>query len=101
MNKQIYVINSRRENIEMRNQWQRAKTIKNYQTEYDRIRNHLANTSMPGATREQALTRKKTLEDLGAKAFDFIRETRAEIRQTVSKHNYLMLCMFICVYILN
>ena len=50
----------------------RAKTIKNYQTEYDRIRNHLANTTMPGITREQALKRTTTLEGLGARAFDTI-----------------------------
>ena len=72
MNKHIEVISSRRQNIEMRNQWQRAKPFKNYQTEDDHIRNHLNDTSVQGITREQALTRKNTLEDLGARAFDFI-----------------------------
>ena len=72
MHKQLEIINSRREATELRNQWMRAKTIKNYQTEYDRIRNHLANTTMPGITREQALKRTKTLEGLGARAFDTI-----------------------------
>jgi hypothetical protein len=50
-----------------------AKRIKNYQTEYDRIRNHLAHNLIPDTTREQIIQRKKTLKDLGAQAFDFIR----------------------------
>ena len=72
MNKDIEVRKSRRENIDLRNQWMRAKTVKNYQTEYDRIRNHLANTATPGITRQQVINRKKVLEGLGAKAFDFM-----------------------------
>ena len=72
MNKDIEVRKSRRENIDLRNQWMRAKTVKNYQTEYDRIRNHLENTAMPGITRQQVISGKNVLEGLGAKAFDFI-----------------------------
>ena len=60
----------KKRNYGAKKQWQRAKTIRHYQTEYDRIRNHLNDTSRKGITREQALNRKKTLEDLGA-AFDF------------------------------
>jgi hypothetical protein len=72
LNKQIEVRKSRRENIALRNQWMKAKTVKNYQTEYDRIRNHLANTTTPGLTREHAQKRVKVLEGLGARAFDII-----------------------------
>ena len=32
MNKDIEVRKSRRENIDLRNQWMRAKPVKNYQT---------------------------------------------------------------------
>ena len=72
LNKEVEVRNSRREIIELRNKWMRAKTVKNYQTEYDRIRNHLNNTATPGITREQATKRIKVLEGLGARAFDII-----------------------------
>ena len=51
----------------------RAETIKHYHTEYDRMRNHLATTTMPGITREQAVKRTKTLEGSGERAFDTIR----------------------------
>jgi hypothetical protein len=58
----------------------RAKTIKNYQSEYDRIRSHLSDTTLPGVTREQILKRTKTLESLGARAFDNISDTMIEER---------------------
>jgi hypothetical protein len=62
----------KRENIEIRNQWMCAKTIKNYKTEYDRIRNHLEHSTTPRTTRDQIIKRKETLEDIGARAFDII-----------------------------
>ena len=72
MNKQIEARVSRRHSINLRNEWMHAKTVKNYQSEYDRIRNHLEHSTTPGITREQVIKRKKTLESLGAKAFDTI-----------------------------
>jgi hypothetical protein len=73
LNKDIELRVSRRANITIRNQWMEAKRIKNYQTEYDMIRNHLAHNLITDTTREQIIQRKKTLKDLGAQAFDFIR----------------------------
>ena len=73
MNKEIEVRNARRTNIDIRNRWLQAKTVKNYQSEYDRIRSHLGNSSLPYVTRSVVINRKKTLEALGAKAFDGIR----------------------------
>jgi hypothetical protein len=70
MNKHIEVRNGRRENLDMINKWQQA--IKSYQTEYDRIRNHLANTLIPDTTREHIVNRKATWRDLGAQAFDYM-----------------------------
>jgi hypothetical protein len=61
--KQIEVRQSRTENIALRNQWMQAKNITNYQTEYDRIRNHLQHSTTPATTRDQISKRKKTLED--------------------------------------
>ena len=72
-NKEMEVRQARRANIDIRNKWQQAKTVKNYQSEYDRIRNHLGNSSMPYVTKQTVMNRKKQLEALGAKAFDFIK----------------------------
>ena len=52
MNKQIEARVSRRHSINLRNEWMQARTVKNYQTEYDRIRNHLEHSTTPGITRE-------------------------------------------------
>ena len=74
LNQQIEVRASRIQNLALRSQWQQAKTIQNYQSEHDRIRNHLANnTLIPNTTRLHITNKKKALEDLGAKAFDFMR----------------------------
>ena len=73
MNKEIEVRHARRANIDIRNKWQQAKTVKNYQSEYDRIRSHLGNSSMPYVTKQTVMNRKKQLEALGAKAFDFMK----------------------------
>jgi hypothetical protein len=80
LNKQIEIRSARHHNIELRNQWMRAKTIKNYQSEYDRIRSHLNDSTLPGATREMIVKRKTTLEGLGARAFDTISDNMAEER---------------------
>jgi hypothetical protein len=50
-----------------------AKTVKNYQSEYDRIRNHMSGTSIPYKTTTEVKNRKAVLERLGAKAFDGIK----------------------------
>ena len=73
MNKEIEVRQARRANIGIRNKWQQAKTVNNYQSEYDRIRSHLGNSSLPYVTKSAIMTRKKTLEALGAKGFDVMR----------------------------
>jgi len=70
MNKEIEVRRTRRSNIDIRNKWQQAKTVKNYQSEYDRIRSHLGNSATPFVTRQTIINRKRVLEALGAKAFD-------------------------------
>jgi uncharacterized protein (DUF111 family) len=68
MNKETNIRNSRRANIDIRNKWMEAKTVKNYQSEYDRIRNHMASSSLPYKTKDAVIQRKAVLERLGAKA---------------------------------
>jgi hypothetical protein len=60
LNEQIEVRAARRQNIALRNSWMQAKVSKNYQTEYDRIRNHLQNSIAPGHTVETINKRKKS-----------------------------------------
>jgi hypothetical protein len=72
MNEQIEARAARRQNITIRNQWMQAKTSQNYQTEYDRIRNHLENNILPHETKEKVKNRKRDLEALGARAIDKI-----------------------------
>jgi uncharacterized protein (DUF111 family) len=67
-NKEANIINSRRANIDIRKKWMEAKTVKNYQSEYDRIRNHMASSSLPYKTKEAVIQRKAVLERMGAKA---------------------------------
>ena len=59
LNEQIDVRAARQHNITLRNSWMQAKTSKNYQTEYDRIRSHLQDSVAPGKTVESINKRKK------------------------------------------
>jgi hypothetical protein len=70
MNKQVENKLSRVQNIALRNEWMTAKISKTYQTEYDRIRNHLSDALIPHQTKDTIIKRKKVLEKLGAKSFD-------------------------------
>ena len=72
MNEQIEARAARHQNITIRNQWMQTKTSKNYQTEYDRIRNHLENNFLPHETQEKVKNRRSDLEALEARAIDKI-----------------------------
>ena len=73
INKEIELRQNRTANLNIRNGWLRAKTIKNYQSEYDRIRSHMENSAAPFVLRHTINNRKAALERLGAQAFDGIR----------------------------
>ena len=60
LNEQIEARAARQQNIVLRNSWMQAKTSKNYQTEYDRIRSHLQNNIAPNKTIEIINKRKKS-----------------------------------------
>jgi uncharacterized protein (DUF111 family) len=70
MNKEMEVRSTRKANVDIRNKWQQAKNIKNYQSEYDRIRSHMSNSAVPHETVARISGRKSVLEKLGAQAFD-------------------------------
>ena len=72
-NREMEVRATRVESLDIRNKWLQAKKIKNYQSEYDRIRGHMENSVLPYQTTAKVKDRKATLEKLGAKAFDTMR----------------------------
>ena len=73
MNKEMEVRSTRKANLEIRNKWHQAKNIKNYQSEYDRIRSHMANSAVPFETVQRLNNRKSVLEKLGSQAFEGMR----------------------------
>ena len=70
INEEIEAKATRQASIILRNQFTQAKISKMYQTEYNRIRNHLSGTLIPHETVQIVKQRKKQLEKLGAKALD-------------------------------
>ena len=82
MNKEMEVRSTRKANIDIRNKWQQAKTIKNYQSEYDRIRSHMTNSVVPFETVERLNKRKSVLERLGAQAFQGVQKN-TDLRQII------------------
>ena len=46
--------------------------MRNYQSEYDRIRNELLNSALPFQTQEGIIKRKTELEKMGAKIYNII-----------------------------
>jgi hypothetical protein len=46
--------------------------MRNYQSEYDRIRNELSNSALPFKTQENIKKRKVELEKLGAKIYNIM-----------------------------
>ncbi len=74
LNKDIETRVNRVQNLYIRNKWLQQKNIKNYQSEYDRIRGHMENSVMPYVTTAKVKNRKQELEKLGAQAFNSIRE---------------------------
>ena len=73
LNTEIEVRASRAHNLDIRNRWLHAQKVKNYQSEYDRIRAHMNNSVLPYHTTTKVKNRKAALEKLGAQAFDTMR----------------------------
>jgi hypothetical protein len=74
-NKEMEARFARTKNIDLRNQWKQAAVAKNYQTEYDRIRNYIATNraTAPFGTLDTLHARRLALQRLGASAVDGIR----------------------------
>ena len=70
INDEIEARATKQSSIVLRNQFTQAKTSNMYQTEYNRINNHLSGTLIPHKTVEIVKRRKKELEKLGARGID-------------------------------
>jgi hypothetical protein len=63
---------ARTTSIALTNEWRQRQNMRNYQSEYDRIRNELSNSALPFKTQEHVKNRKVELEKLGAKIYNII-----------------------------
>ena len=71
-NRQIEARLTRTKSIALTNEWKQKQNMRNYQSEYDRIRNELLNSALPFQTQEGIIKRKTELEKLGAKIYNII-----------------------------
>ena len=71
-NKQIEARLTRTKSIALTNEWKQKQNMRNYQSEYDRIRNELLNSALPFQTQEGLIKRKTELETMGAKIYNII-----------------------------
>lgn len=72
LNEQIKARATRTKSVALVNEWREKQNMRNYQSEYDRIRNELANSAIPFHTQESVKKRKIELEKMGAKVYNII-----------------------------
>ena len=72
LNAQIEARLTRTKSVALVNEWRQKQNMRNYQSEYDRIRNELANSAIPFHTQEGVKKRKTELEKMGAKIYNII-----------------------------
>ena len=72
LNEQIKARVTRTKSVALVNEWREKQNMRNYQSEYDRIRNELANSAIPFHTQEGVKKRKTELEKMGAKIYNII-----------------------------
>jgi hypothetical protein len=63
---------ARTTSIALTNEWRQKHNMRNYQSEYDRIRNELSNSALPFQTQENVKKRKVELEQLGVNIYNII-----------------------------
>jgi hypothetical protein len=76
LNKELEIRHTRAANLDIRNKWMHDKNIKNYQSEYDRIRTHMVHSVVPHETWGRLKQRKAALKQLGAQAIDGMRNSK-------------------------
>jgi hypothetical protein len=72
LNKQVEARLARTKSTALTNEWKQKQNIRNYQSEYDRIRNELENSAFPYQTQDSLKKRKIELEKMGVKIYNII-----------------------------
>ena len=72
LNNQIEARLTRTKSVALVNEWRQKQNIRNYTSEYDRIRNELSNSAIPHQTQEGLKKRTIELEKMGAKIYNII-----------------------------
>ena len=72
LNAQIEARLTRTKSVALVNEWRQKQIMRNYQSEYDRIRNELLNSALPLQTQEGVKKRKTELENMGANIYNII-----------------------------
>ena len=67
LNDQIQARLTRAKSVALVNEWKQKQTMRNYQSEYDRIRNELSNSAIPYQTKEGLKKRTIELQNMGVK----------------------------------
>jgi hypothetical protein len=72
LNKQIAARLKRTKSVALTNEWRQKQNMRNYHSEYDRIRNELENSALPYQTQDSIKNRKIELEKMGVKIYNII-----------------------------
>ena len=64
VNNQLEARLIRTRSVALTNEWKQKQNMRNYQSEYDRIRNELLNSAMPFQTQEGIIKRKAELDKM-------------------------------------
>ena len=72
VNNQIEARLTRTRSVALTNEWKQKQNMRNYQSEYDRIRNELLNSALPFQTQEGVIKRKAELEQMRVKLYNII-----------------------------
>jgi hypothetical protein len=73
INDALEIRHTRSANLDIRNKWMHDKKVKNYQSEYDRIRTHLSHSAISYDSNSRVHKRLAKLKELGAQALDGMR----------------------------
>ena len=63
---------TRTKSVALTNDWKQKQRVRNYQSEYDRIRNELSNSAISFQTQEGIVERKVAIERLGVQIINII-----------------------------
>ena len=67
VNQQIEARWTRTASAALTNGWKQKQAMRNYQSEYDRIRHEISNSALPFQTKEGVTNRKAEFEQMGVK----------------------------------